>query len=427
MKTLLLFAVPPAVGAVIGFVTNVVALRMLFRPLRELRVFGIRIPFTPGVLPRQRKKLADSIGSMVERELLTAELLRERLKQEDLRGGLSRAVSEAVDSFLSRPLAGFFQTSVSGDFIASLFADFINSGVFEGLVEIVFDSLGVDSGKSLNEILGAERTRRLEQEIEGFVERELRDNRELICRQAGAAAAAAYPGAAAGFVRFLRQKEIHRELETRGRIFLAGAILKLNVFQRFFISAAQYGKTLHERMPEIIDDLIGQLEELFAEEAARRRILGFADSLVLRSLSGEKIRPARVVSLLLASKAGRPLREFLPAFSRENLRNLLADIIGRTGENGFYEGFKKKLLEKYGPEKIGTLLLIDEKKKESLVGQICSSLLRIFGSEAERILGTLNIRVMVSRRIDSLDMLQVERIILDVMANQLKWIDIFGA
>jgi uncharacterized membrane protein YheB (UPF0754 family) len=34
---------------------------------------------------------------------------------------------------------------------------------------------------------------------------------------------------------------------------------------------------------------------------------------------------------------------------------------------------------------------------------------------------------MVTERIDSLDMLRVERIVLDVMADQLKWINLFGA
>jgi len=34
------------------------------------------------------------------------------------------------------------------------------------------------------------------------------------------------------------------------------------MFQRFFITATQYDKTLHEKMPEIIDDLINQLTEL---------------------------------------------------------------------------------------------------------------------------------------------------------------------
>jgi uncharacterized membrane protein YheB (UPF0754 family) len=429
MKTILFFAVPPVVGALIGFVTNVIAIRMLFRPLREVRVFGIRLPFTPGVLPRQRKKLADSIGAMAERELFTAELLRERLKQEDLRAGLLGAISKAVDSFLSRPLAGFFETDTSGfgNFTASLFADFTGGDVFDGLIKIFFDSLSVNSGKSPGEILGAERIQKLERDIEGFIERELRDKREMIAEQAGAAFAPMYPDAAAGFIHFLRRQEIHRELESQGRIFLAGAILKLNVFQRFFISAAQYDRTLHDRMPEIIDDLIGQLENLFAEETVRRRFLDFINRLILRFLSGGNKGPAKMISRLFISQADRPLGELLSALGMESPRNLLADIIGRDGGNDFCGNFKKNLLERYGQEKIGYLLSIDEKKKEELEGRICSALLCAAELGMEKALGTLNVRAMVSRRIDSLDMLRVERIILDVMANQLKWIDIFGA
>ena len=93
MKTLLLFAVPPAAGAVIGFITNVIAIRMLFRPLKAIRLFGIRLPFTPGLLPRQRHKLADSIGAMVERELLTPEIIRERLRRDDVKEKIKNSVS----------------------------------------------------------------------------------------------------------------------------------------------------------------------------------------------------------------------------------------------------------------------------------------------------------------------------------------------
>ena len=85
MNNLLLLLVPPLAGAVIGFVTNVLAIRMLFRPLKPYYLFGIRIPFTPGILPRERARLARSIGAMVERELLTPEILRERLANAELR------------------------------------------------------------------------------------------------------------------------------------------------------------------------------------------------------------------------------------------------------------------------------------------------------------------------------------------------------
>jgi hypothetical protein len=205
-----------------------------------------------------------------------------------------------------------------------------------------------------------------------------------------------------------------------------GAILKLNVFQRFFISAAQYDRTLHERMPELVDDLIGQMENLFAEETVRQRFLGFIKQLVPRFLSGGT-GPAKMISRQLVSLADRPLGELLPALGLENPRRLLAGLFGGDAGNDFRGNLKKNLLERYGTKNLACLLSIDEKKKECLEGRICSALLRLAESEMEKVLDTLNIRVMVSQRIDSLDMLRVERIILDVMANQLKWIDVFGA
>jgi uncharacterized membrane protein YheB (UPF0754 family) len=90
MKNYLFFCIPPLAGAAIGFITNVLAIRMLFRPLRPYYLFGLRIPFTPGILPRERARLAESIGAMVERELLTPEILRERLAGEELREKFSR-------------------------------------------------------------------------------------------------------------------------------------------------------------------------------------------------------------------------------------------------------------------------------------------------------------------------------------------------
>jgi uncharacterized membrane protein YheB (UPF0754 family) len=93
----LFFIIPPAAGAIIGYVTNAIAIKMLFRPLKEIRVFGIRLPFTPGILPRQRKRLAVSIGAMVERELLTAEVLRNRLANIDI-----KSFQGVVTEFLRR-------------------------------------------------------------------------------------------------------------------------------------------------------------------------------------------------------------------------------------------------------------------------------------------------------------------------------------
>ena len=49
---LLPWILPPVLGAIIGYVTNAIAIRMLFRPFNEIRVLGLRLPFTPGLIPR---------------------------------------------------------------------------------------------------------------------------------------------------------------------------------------------------------------------------------------------------------------------------------------------------------------------------------------------------------------------------------------
>ena len=48
---------PPLVGAFIGYMTNYVAIRMLFRPLKPWRFLGLRVPMTPGVIPSRRHDL----------------------------------------------------------------------------------------------------------------------------------------------------------------------------------------------------------------------------------------------------------------------------------------------------------------------------------------------------------------------------------
>src|SRR5512145_1590952 len=91
------WVVPIVVGAVIGYVTNDIAIKMLFRPLSEKRIFGIRVPFTPGILPKNRHKLALSLGNTVARELLNEDVLRQRFRSADFR----KTIGDQVESFFS--------------------------------------------------------------------------------------------------------------------------------------------------------------------------------------------------------------------------------------------------------------------------------------------------------------------------------------
>jgi uncharacterized membrane protein YheB (UPF0754 family) len=74
--TLWLYGAPPLVGGVIGYFTNDIAIRMLFRPYRPVYVGTRRMPFTPGLIPRNQERLATRISDTIMGSLLTPDELQ---------------------------------------------------------------------------------------------------------------------------------------------------------------------------------------------------------------------------------------------------------------------------------------------------------------------------------------------------------------
>lgn len=61
------------VGAVIGGFTNLLAIRMLFRPYKPIHIFGKQLPLTPGLIPKRQDELAKQLGKLVVDHLITPE------------------------------------------------------------------------------------------------------------------------------------------------------------------------------------------------------------------------------------------------------------------------------------------------------------------------------------------------------------------
>jgi uncharacterized membrane protein YheB (UPF0754 family) len=76
LSTFWLFVGPPVVGGVIGYFTNDIAIKMLFRPYKTLYIGKQRIPFTPGLIPRNQERLAKRISDTIMGSLLTPEELQ---------------------------------------------------------------------------------------------------------------------------------------------------------------------------------------------------------------------------------------------------------------------------------------------------------------------------------------------------------------
>lgn len=73
------YIVAPIVGSVIGYTTNWLAIKMLFKPHRAYHIGKIKIPFTPGLIPRERDRIAKSLGEAVGGNLLTEEVILKEL------------------------------------------------------------------------------------------------------------------------------------------------------------------------------------------------------------------------------------------------------------------------------------------------------------------------------------------------------------
>lgn len=87
----------PVIGAIIGYATNWIAVKMLFRPHKEVRVMGWKLPFTPGVIPKGQGRLARAVGRAVEEQLLTREVLEEELLSEEKMQKMKEMISDWVE------------------------------------------------------------------------------------------------------------------------------------------------------------------------------------------------------------------------------------------------------------------------------------------------------------------------------------------
>ncbi|TVP66269.1 MAG: DUF445 family protein [Nodularia sp. (in: Bacteria)] len=65
------YLLPPVLGGIIGYFTNDIAIKMLFRPYKAIYLAGRKVPFTPGLIPRNQERLAKNISNTIMGSLLT--------------------------------------------------------------------------------------------------------------------------------------------------------------------------------------------------------------------------------------------------------------------------------------------------------------------------------------------------------------------
>lgn len=91
------YILAPFVGGVIGYITNDIAIRMLFRPHKAKYVFGLHVPFTPGIIPKEKGRIADAIGGVISENLMNKDVLERYLLSDEMVGKLRSSVDEFIN------------------------------------------------------------------------------------------------------------------------------------------------------------------------------------------------------------------------------------------------------------------------------------------------------------------------------------------
>lgn len=116
-------ALPPIVGGVIGYFTNDIAIKMLFRPYRPYYLFKRQLPFTPGLIPSNQQRLAKRISDTIMGSLLTPEelqkLARRLLQIERMQSAIKWLLQMALDQVESK--AQDRTVSIVGSILKDLF------------------------------------------------------------------------------------------------------------------------------------------------------------------------------------------------------------------------------------------------------------------------------------------------------------------
>ncbi len=510
MNNFLQFAAPPVLGAFIGYLTNYVAIKMLFRPLKKWHVFGIRVPMTPGVIPSKRHMLAENIGEMVGKHLLTAHDVGRAINSNHFQHKLKNMIDARLRLLMQRNL-GPVTTIIPNRFknyfdatvriirlrIIKLMQQYLDSDEFsKALTPFIAAQLDAFLEQEADNVLPADKEQlysfietsladvmanpALEQWTEDIIKQKsaefLADNRPL---------ADLFPTEIRIFLLDKLEKETPYLLEKLAELLeepvmqdkIAGTIC--NAVDNFTASlgplAAMLGNFVNRDMiftkvSSYLDEKSEEISDWLFDDAVRERIsriirakaeeiLSRPCSILLKKLGPERLDEidavlSRQIRLILTDPATAAsisdiLRQGMETQGNRRIKDILTDVMGYKAvaegrEKSVAEIIKiirssqvKKMLETVVVDTVENKLLakpigplsnilpggIRKSFADYLLQQLSNLLIR----EIPGLVDSLNIRRIVTRKVDSLDLLRLEGLLMSIMQEQFKYINIFGA
>jgi len=505
------YLLPPLLGALIGYVTNYIAIRMLFRPLRPWYFFKLRVPLTPGIIPSQRHLLARKMGEMVGSHLLTSADIAQALDKPEFRLKLQQALAGKLDNFIGRDLGPlitllperfhdrFFDLidHLRWKFIKSLNQQASSSTFQQRLSQFCQSQLTQLLNNDLKHYLTPERYQlsrehldrrlqcwlnspRLTSAISTFIDNKSEEilNSDKSLKQLIPASVIdtlmqqlenELPGLIQQFATSLDKPEVREQLELKARQGIESLIDSIEGLSAI-IGALFDMEKIYARLPQFIDTASTELTVWLNSEqvqedlttALRQRIDNWLDQPLSRYLAQLPYKKIASVKRLIRSTLigfihsdgcrqqllawldkgvdsikDRPLNELLQQIGDKSSVEKISHQISTAIVRAIRSDAAQQTLEKELQLKVDYWLTqrpigelssrLPSDARQELYQGLFDQLLALLNKEVPPLVDSLDICRVVEDKVNSLDILKVEDLLMGIMKEQFKYINIFGA
>lgn len=543
---------PPLLGAIIGYVTNRIAIKMLFRPLNPKRILGVRVPLTPGVIPRNRFDLARTIARMVSEQLLSPKALREQLDSPEFRDNLKGWIGERRRALMQRPILRQAQdeggTERQGEGISNgghphpsieygtgsnpppeegtpgsyasegrpafpeelaeeLLSAFLKSPQCAHMVQSLAEQVTSDvGGKRVSEVASAEqlagfvhgnvlpalKNEELGNTASGFVNNWLRDQfnqnrrlKEYLTPENLEAVQALIrnnlPTATWLIFNWLRQPDMSEKLAQIGRDWVEDTVRQQGLMTRAILSISGKKDEAIRDMPNIITRLVDDAEEALGTPEMQT-LIADAVGVTLDRISGRRIRwlvghneqtiywmadrATRAAFTALAETSEASVREAAGRFydtnsqttlgemaeralglrtaavsgltanlmlgyltdpeTPGNIRKVVSESALRPRSGHGFEG-RKDVQDDGEPVTLESLVPISDETADRLDEYLADQTIGFLSGQMPELSRILDVETLVTNRINSFDVKDVEDLVMSISGRHLRWINWFGA
>jgi uncharacterized membrane protein YheB (UPF0754 family) len=144
------FIVYPLVGSFLGFITNFIAIKLLFRPKKKL--FGIQ-----GLLPKRKADIAERAGRIINDNLVNSEEIRKQIDREKLERAVDSYMKQNANGLLDIPVLkttlkkfiSFMLLDSDGYLKSKILDTFIDRGMVSGIVKQKINDFDIGALESL--------------------------------------------------------------------------------------------------------------------------------------------------------------------------------------------------------------------------------------------------------------------------------------